>query len=160
MTEVRATAVRAPLDGQLQGYLDHLTIERGVAANTLTSYRRDLRRYAELLAEDPDLELRPTFLFFKGPANGLFAEGAAELRRGGVDEAGGAQALGAAGVAAHELRRIEAERFDRARPFLVVVLVEDLVSAHKVGQVTTCIPLFGVQTHPAHFYFLLICAYT
>jgi integrase/recombinase XerD len=33
------------LDAQLQGYLDHLTIERGVAANTLSSYRRDLRRY-------------------------------------------------------------------------------------------------------------------
>lgn len=37
----------------------------------------------------------------------------------------------------------------------VVVLVEDLVSAHKVAQVTTAIPLFGVQTHPAHFYYLL-----
>ncbi len=37
------------LDGQIQGYLDHLTIERGVAANTLSSYRRDLRRYAEHL---------------------------------------------------------------------------------------------------------------
>ncbi|KAA0075842.1 site-specific tyrosine recombinase XerD [Mycolicibacterium sp. P9-64] len=37
------------LDDQLQGYLDHLTIERGVAANTLSSYRRDLRRYAEHL---------------------------------------------------------------------------------------------------------------
>jgi integrase/recombinase XerD len=33
------------VDDQLQGYLDHLTIERGVAANTLSSYRRDLRRY-------------------------------------------------------------------------------------------------------------------
>ncbi|MBB5168581.1 site-specific tyrosine recombinase XerD [Mycobacterium sp. AZCC_0083] len=41
-------AVRT-LDDQLQGYLDHLTIERGVAANTLSSYRRDLRRYAEHL---------------------------------------------------------------------------------------------------------------
>jgi integrase/recombinase XerD len=41
-------AVRT-LDEQLQGYLDHLTIERGVAANTLSSYRRDLRRYAEHL---------------------------------------------------------------------------------------------------------------
>jgi len=41
-------AVRS-LDDQLQGYLDHLTIERGVAANTLSSYRRDLRRYAEHL---------------------------------------------------------------------------------------------------------------
>src|SRR4051794_41497925 len=37
-------AVRT-LDDQVQGYLDHLSIERGVAANTLSSYRRDLRRY-------------------------------------------------------------------------------------------------------------------
>ena len=40
---------RSALDDQLQGYLDHLTIERGVAANTLSSYRRDLRRYSEHL---------------------------------------------------------------------------------------------------------------
>lgn len=39
------------LDEQVQGYLDHLTIERGAAANTLSSYRRDLRRYAEHLTE-------------------------------------------------------------------------------------------------------------
>jgi integrase/recombinase XerD len=45
------TTFRCALDDQLQGYLDHLTIERGVAANTLSSYRRDLRRYAEHLAE-------------------------------------------------------------------------------------------------------------
>ena len=43
------TTFRPALDDQLQGYLDHLTIERGVAANTLSSYRRDLRRYAEHL---------------------------------------------------------------------------------------------------------------
>ncbi|WP_415040960.1 site-specific tyrosine recombinase XerD [Gordonia sp. (in: high G+C Gram-positive bacteria)] len=30
-------------------YLDHLVVERGVAANTAASYRRDLRRYREYL---------------------------------------------------------------------------------------------------------------
>ena len=30
-------------------YLDHLAVERGLAANTLLSYRRDLARYAEYL---------------------------------------------------------------------------------------------------------------
>jgi Fur family ferric uptake transcriptional regulator len=36
-------------------------------------------RYRELLAQDPQLESRPTFLFFKGAANGLFSEGAEAL---------------------------------------------------------------------------------
>jgi integrase/recombinase XerD len=44
------TTVEA-LETQLQGYLDHLTIERGVAANTLSSYRRDLRRYSKHLSD-------------------------------------------------------------------------------------------------------------
>lgn len=44
------TTVASPLQTQLQGYLDHLTIERGVAANTISSYRRDLRRYSQYLS--------------------------------------------------------------------------------------------------------------
>ncbi|GAA4392891.1 site-specific tyrosine recombinase XerD [Tsukamurella soli] len=40
-----------PLDGQVRGFLDHLTVERGAAANTLLSYRRDLSRYQEYLAD-------------------------------------------------------------------------------------------------------------
>jgi integrase/recombinase XerD len=47
----KGRAVTAALDSQLQGYLDHLTIERGVAANTLSSYRRDLRRYSKHLSD-------------------------------------------------------------------------------------------------------------
>jgi integrase/recombinase XerD len=33
----------------LRTYLDHLTVERGLADNTLKSYRRDLRRYVRFL---------------------------------------------------------------------------------------------------------------
>ena len=40
------------------------------------------KRYAELLSKDPQLESRPTFLFFKGAANGLFAAGAERLGKG------------------------------------------------------------------------------
>ena len=43
-------------------------------------------RYQELLKKDSLLESRPTFLFFKGAANGLFAAGADQLRRDGVDD--------------------------------------------------------------------------
>ncbi|HEX3610742.1 MAG TPA: site-specific tyrosine recombinase XerD [Sporichthyaceae bacterium] len=39
----------AELADALRGYLDHLAIERGLAANTLTSYRRDLLRYRDVL---------------------------------------------------------------------------------------------------------------
>jgi integrase/recombinase XerD len=38
-------AAPTPLQDALRAYLDHLTVERGLAANTLSSYRRDLRRY-------------------------------------------------------------------------------------------------------------------
>ena len=36
-------------------------------------------RYKQLLDEDPKLEAYPTFLFFKGAANGLFASGTEQL---------------------------------------------------------------------------------
>jgi integrase/recombinase XerD len=37
---------------QVEKYLRHLAIERGVAKNTLASYRRDLHRYLQYLAEN------------------------------------------------------------------------------------------------------------
>ena len=42
-------------------------------------------RYKELLDEDPHLESHPTFLFFKGAANGIFSAGTEQLKHG-VDD--------------------------------------------------------------------------
>ena len=53
-----------------------LAAEEGEHLGTLQA------RYAQLVAGEPDLESRPTFLFFKGAASGLFAEGAKQLREG------------------------------------------------------------------------------
>jgi integrase/recombinase XerD len=38
------------LEEVILGYLQHLVVERGLAANTVESYRRDLRRYSDVLA--------------------------------------------------------------------------------------------------------------
>ena len=43
-------------------------------------------RYAELVRRDPHLDARPTFLFFKGAAAGIFAEGTERLRDGIDDQ--------------------------------------------------------------------------
>ncbi len=43
-------------------------------------------RYAQILREDPQLESYPTFLFFKGAANGLFAAGTEQLAKGVNDK--------------------------------------------------------------------------
>ena len=45
-----APARRAAIATVVRAFLDHLAVERGAAANTLGSYRRDLTRYQEFLA--------------------------------------------------------------------------------------------------------------
>jgi len=78
------------LETQLQGYLDHLTIERGVAANTLSSYRRDLRRYSKHLSERGIHDLAKV-------AEDDVSEFLVALRRGDPDS--GAAALSAVSAA-------------------------------------------------------------
>lgn len=46
----RTLAGSAPLDRALTDYLAHLSVERGLSANTVAAYRRDLVRYAGYLA--------------------------------------------------------------------------------------------------------------
>ncbi|WP_396350775.1 tyrosine-type recombinase/integrase [Kocuria atrinae] len=43
------SSVPSGLERAVHRYLDHLTVERGLAANTLAAYRRDLTRYLEFL---------------------------------------------------------------------------------------------------------------
>jgi Fur family ferric uptake transcriptional regulator len=43
-------------------------------------------RYRQLVEADPTLESQPTFLFFKGAVNGLFAAGADELTKKGAGD--------------------------------------------------------------------------
>ncbi|MBM0279775.1 site-specific integrase, partial [Micromonospora tarensis] len=45
------TAPTPALRRAVRGYLDHLTVERGLSANTLASYRRDLERYLATLVD-------------------------------------------------------------------------------------------------------------
>jgi integrase/recombinase XerD len=45
-----ATADRLAPARVVRSYLDHLAVERGVAANTLSAYRRDVGRYLDYLA--------------------------------------------------------------------------------------------------------------
>src|SRR5918993_1826082 len=86
-------------------------------------------RYSELLLRDPQLESRPTFLFFKGAANGLFAEGAEQLLRGVNDQ----QAL-MIGIrcerASHKFFKKYGERFDDSEGKQIFLEVADEEREH------------------------------
>jgi Fur family transcriptional regulator, ferric uptake regulator len=87
------------------------------------------KRYRELVAEDPQLENRPTFLFFKGAASGLFASGAEELSKGVNDE----QAL-LIGIncerGSHEFFKRYGERFEDSEGKQVFLVFADEERAH------------------------------
>ncbi|RPJ80448.1 MAG: hypothetical protein EHM13_12010 [Acidobacteria bacterium] len=77
--EFYSRAAKAATDPRGRNVFQRLADEERVHLSALEA------RYQRLLAHDPRLEARPTFLFFKGAANGLFAAGADEVARG-VDD--------------------------------------------------------------------------
>jgi Fur family transcriptional regulator, ferric uptake regulator len=78
--EFYTRAAKVTRDARGRKVFQDLALEEGEHLGKLEA------RYAELLERDPQLESRPTFLFFKGAANGLFAEGAERLARGVNDQ--------------------------------------------------------------------------
>ncbi len=77
--EFYTRAARLTRDARGRGVFERLAAEEKEHLGKLEA------RYRELVAADPTLEAQPTFLFFKGAANGLFAAGTEELKKG-VDD--------------------------------------------------------------------------
>jgi Fur family transcriptional regulator, ferric uptake regulator len=77
--EFYTRAARLTRDARGRRVFEQLAAEEREHLSTLEA------RYRDLTAEDPILESRPTFLFFKGAASGLFAEGTKDLKAG-VDD--------------------------------------------------------------------------
>jgi integrase/recombinase XerD len=73
-------ADRAPVADVARAYLDHLVVERGAADNTLRSYRRDLRRYADFLAGRGVRSLSEVTEALVGEFLATLREGSAEHR--------------------------------------------------------------------------------
>ena len=58
MTPRSDDTVNAPIEMQVQRFLDHLLVERGLSGNTIGAYRRDLARYAASLIARGTLDAR------------------------------------------------------------------------------------------------------
>ena len=89
------------------------------------------KRYQALLAKDPQLESRPTFLFFKGAASTLFAAGAEELRKGGVDDQEALRIGIKCERGSHEFFKRYGERFEDSEGKQIFLEFADEERAHR-----------------------------
>ncbi|HZT76745.1 MAG TPA: transcriptional repressor [Vicinamibacterales bacterium] len=71
------------------------------------------QRYKELAKQDPDLDARPTFLFFKGAASGLFGSGVSELHDG-IDDREALRIAIRCERGSHEFFKKYASRFEES----------------------------------------------
>lgn len=86
-------------------------------------------RYADLLQEDAQLEARPTFLFFRGAANGLFAAGAGRLADGVEDREAIMMAIRCE-RGSHQFFKRYGERFEDAASRRIFLSCADSERAH------------------------------
>lgn len=125
-------------------YLQHLAIERGLAENTLDSYRRDLSRYTTALSSygiaDPQ-EI----------SEGLISSYLQELSRGDEDH----KPLGARSVARHAVAIRQIHKYwelegicapNPAREIQPPSIGQSLPKAISIGQVTTLLDSISTET--------------
>jgi integrase/recombinase XerD len=75
-TRGRSGPPSSPIDAEIRQYLAYLRVERGLSANTLSSYRFDLTRYRDYLAsKDCDRAQRVTLELVSGFLQDLHAKG-------------------------------------------------------------------------------------
>jgi integrase/recombinase XerD len=132
-------------DGVRQ-YLQYLVVERGLAANTVESYERDLRRYAEVLATRGKQDLAHVTV-------GDVGEFLAELRAGDEEHQALAASSGARAVVA--VRGMHAFAFkqglapdDPARGVVPPALPRRLPKAISVGEVERLLEAAGSTEDP------------
>ncbi|HVF20304.1 MAG TPA: site-specific tyrosine recombinase XerD [Mycobacteriales bacterium] len=127
-------------------YLDHLAVERGLAANTLDSYRRDLRRYAQVLADQDTTDLADVDEAQVAAFVAVLREGSPE--HPAVKASSAARAL----VAVRGLHRFAAREglvaVDAAREVRPPVLPRSLPKAISVEEVTALIEAAGFDQTP------------
>jgi integrase/recombinase XerD len=127
-------------------YLDHLAVERGLAANTLESYRRDLRRYSEVMAAAGVTRLRDVTEAQVAGFVATLREGTAD--RPSVKASSAARAL----VAVRGLHRFAVREglvdADVAREVRPPVLPRSLPKAISVEEVAALIEAAGFDQTP------------
>jgi integrase/recombinase XerD len=143
-----ALSVATDFDGgesvaaEIRRYLDHLTVERGLARNSLVAYHRDLRRYVAWLAESG------VFALHSVSEADIAAFGAA-LRRGDGDESPplAASSVARALVSVRGLHRFAAREgrveTDVSAPVRPPVPPKRLPRALSVEQITALLEAAG-----------------
>ncbi len=115
-----ARATRAP---RVRRLFEKLGDEERVQLATLEG------RYRALLQQDNQLESRPTFLFFKGAANGLFAA-ASERLANGVDDRDGVLMAIRCERGSHRFFRRYGEQFEDSEGKRIFLACADAERAH------------------------------